>query len=143
MAGRKLTGWLVAVPMAGLALATVYPLVFTTNVALKTRREYVLDRFSPAGSWHWENIAAAWSSVGMARYFLNSVIVVACAVAVLSLFVLLAALIFETANHIRARIFPALVLFMGGRFVGTALMGLVYFSNKSGHDAAKHKDNAE
>ncbi|TQM78559.1 multiple sugar transport system permease protein [Saccharothrix saharensis] len=86
MAGRRLTGWVVAVPMAGLALATVYPLVFTTNVALKTRREYVLDRFSPAGSWHWENIAAAWSSVGMARYFLNSVIVVACAVAVLSLF---------------------------------------------------------
>lgn len=27
--------------------------------------------------------------------------------------------------------------------LGTALMGLVYFSNKSGHDAAKHKDNAE
>ncbi|MFE9751522.1 carbohydrate ABC transporter permease [Saccharothrix saharensis] len=86
MAGRRVTGWVVAVPMAGLALATVYPLVFTTNVALKTRREYVLDRFSPAGSWHWENIVAAWSSVGMARYFLNSVIVVACAVAVLSLF---------------------------------------------------------
>ncbi|MFJ6674600.1 carbohydrate ABC transporter permease [Actinosynnema sp. NPDC091369] len=86
MAGRRLTGWVAAVPMAGLALATVYPLVFTTNVALKTRREYVLDRFSPAGAPHWENIAAAWSSVGMSRYFLNSVVVVASAVAVLSLF---------------------------------------------------------
>ena len=40
--------WLVAVPMVLLALATIYPLLFTANVAMKTRREYVLDRFSLA-----------------------------------------------------------------------------------------------
>ena len=43
--------------------------------------------------------------------------------AVLSLFVLLAALIFETANHIRARIFPALVLFMGVGLTGLFFTG--------------------
>ncbi|GAA1287192.1 carbohydrate ABC transporter permease [Saccharothrix xinjiangensis] len=86
MAARGLARWVVVVPMAGLALATVYPLVFTANVAVKTRREYVLDRFSPSGSPHWENIATAWSSVGMSRYFLNSVVVVACSVALLLLF---------------------------------------------------------
>jgi multiple sugar transport system permease protein len=82
----RLTRWVVAIPMAALALATVYPLVFTTNVAMKTRREYVLDRFSPADAVSWDNIVKAWTSVGMSRYFLNSVIVVACAVALLLLF---------------------------------------------------------
>jgi multiple sugar transport system permease protein len=72
--------------MAALALATVYPLVFTANVAVKTRREYVLDRFSLSGSLRWDNIAAAWSSVGVSRYFLNSAVVVTCSVALLLLF---------------------------------------------------------
>ncbi|AXE83873.1 carbohydrate ABC transporter permease [Streptomyces sp. Go-475] len=77
--------WLVAVPMALLALGTIYPLLFTANVAMKTRREYVLDRFSLASTPRWDNLSAAWNSDGMGRYFLNSVIVVACAVALLLL----------------------------------------------------------
>ncbi|RAS67033.1 multiple sugar transport system permease protein [Lentzea atacamensis] len=85
MSGTRLTRWVVAIPMAALALATIYPLVFTTNVAMKTRREYVLDRFSLADSLSWDNIVKAWTSVGMSRYFLNSVIVVACSVALLLL----------------------------------------------------------
>jgi multiple sugar transport system permease protein len=75
----------VAVLMGFLALATVYPLLFTANVAMKTRREYVLDRFSPASTLQWDNLGTAWNSVGMGRYFLNSVIVVACAVGLLLL----------------------------------------------------------
>jgi len=86
MTGPRLTRWVVAVPMAALALATIYPLVFTTNVAMKTRREYVLDRFSLADSLSFANIVKAWTSVGMSRYFLNSVVVVACSVALLLLF---------------------------------------------------------
>ncbi|WP_158853620.1 carbohydrate ABC transporter permease [Saccharothrix deserti] len=85
MSGTRLTKWVVAVPMAALALATIYPLVFTANVAMKTRREYILDRFSLSGSLHWENVVKAWTSVGMSRYFMNSVIVVACSVALLLL----------------------------------------------------------
>ncbi len=77
--------WLIAVPMAVLAIATIYPLIFTGNVAMKTRREYILDRFSLASTLHWENLSTAWNSVGMARYFLNSLIVVASAVALLLL----------------------------------------------------------
>ena len=72
MRGARLSRWLVAVPMALLALATIYPLLFTANVAMKTRREYILDRFSLADSLRWDNIGTAWTSVGMARYFLNS-----------------------------------------------------------------------
>ena len=85
MSGARLTKWVVAVPMAALALATIYPLVFTANVAMKTRREYILDRFSPFDALRWENLVKAWTSVGMSRYFLNSVIVVACSVALLLL----------------------------------------------------------
>ncbi|GAA3041380.1 carbohydrate ABC transporter permease [Streptosporangium longisporum] len=85
MSGSRLTRWVVAVPMALLALATIYPLVFTTNVAMKTRREYVLDRFSPTTSLQWDNIVTAWTSVGMARYFANSLVVVTISVAVLLL----------------------------------------------------------
>lgn len=85
MSGSRLTKWVVAVPMAALALATVYPLVFTTNVAMKTRRDYTLDRFSLADSLRWDNVVKAWTSVGMSKYFLNSVVVVACSVALLLL----------------------------------------------------------
>lgn len=85
MSGSRLGRWVVAVPMALLALATVYPLVFTTNVAMKTRRDYVLDRFSPVTSPHWDNIVTAWTSVGMARYFVNSLVVVTISVVVLLL----------------------------------------------------------
>ncbi|NUT36913.1 MAG: carbohydrate ABC transporter permease [Hamadaea sp.] len=80
------TRWLAAVPMAALALATVYPLAFTTNVALKTRHDYILDRFSPTRTAHWENLAEAWASAGISQYFVNSVIAVFSAVALLLLF---------------------------------------------------------
>ncbi|WP_327003542.1 carbohydrate ABC transporter permease [Dactylosporangium sp. NBC_01737] len=75
--------WLVAGLMTLLALATIYPLLFTANVAMKTRREYILDRFSLADSLRWENVATAWQSAGMDRYFLNSLIVVTAAVVLL------------------------------------------------------------
>ncbi|WP_049568728.1 carbohydrate ABC transporter permease [Streptomyces sp. SBT349] len=86
MRGTRRSTWVVAVPMALLALATVYPLLFTANVALKTRRDYILDRFSLTRSLHWDNLTTAWTSVGMDRYLVNSLIVVAASVALLLLF---------------------------------------------------------
>jgi multiple sugar transport system permease protein len=85
MSRARLGSWLIATPMALLALATIYPLLFTANVAMKTRREYILDRFSLTGTLRWENLTTAWNTAGMARYFLNSLIVVTCAVALLLL----------------------------------------------------------
>ncbi|MDX3659865.1 carbohydrate ABC transporter permease [Streptomyces sp. ID05-26A] len=108
MSGARPARWVAAIPMGLLALATVYPLVFTTNVALKTRREYVLDRFAPATSWNWDNLVRAWTSVGMSRYFLNSVIVVTCSVALLLLVGSMAA--FALA---RLRFRGSSVLFLG------------------------------
>ena len=56
MRGARTGRWLIAVPMAVLALATIYPLLFTANVAMKTRRDYILDRFSLADALRWDNI---------------------------------------------------------------------------------------
>ncbi|MEV0274387.1 carbohydrate ABC transporter permease [Hamadaea sp. NPDC050747] len=79
------TRWLAAVPMAALALATVYPLLFTTNVALKTRHDYILDRFAPTRTAHWSNLSEAWVNADISQYFVNSLIAVVCAVALLLL----------------------------------------------------------
>jgi multiple sugar transport system permease protein len=83
MRGLRATKWVAAVPMMAIALATIYPLVFTLNVALKTRHEYILDRFSLTESLRWDNLATAWTSGGISRYFINSLIVVTFAVALL------------------------------------------------------------
>ncbi|KXK60415.1 sugar ABC transporter permease [Micromonospora rosaria] len=77
--------WLIAVPMLVLALATIYPLLFTANVAMKTRRDYILDRFALTDRLRWDNIETAWSSVGMSRYVVNSLIVVSSSVLLLLL----------------------------------------------------------
>jgi multiple sugar transport system permease protein len=86
MRGARVTRWIIAIPMTVLALATIYPLVFTANAAMKTRRDYILDRLSPADSFRWDNIVTAWTSAGMDGYFINSLVVVAGAVALLLLF---------------------------------------------------------
>ncbi|WP_117207991.1 carbohydrate ABC transporter permease [Allorhizocola rhizosphaerae] len=107
MRGPRASTWIVAVPMMALALATIYPLVFTANVAMKTRHDYILDRFSPAGSLNWDNVVTAWTSAGMARYFVNSLIVVAASVALLLLFGSMAGF---ALSHLRFRGSRALFL---------------------------------
>jgi ABC-type glycerol-3-phosphate transport system permease component len=107
MPGRRLTRWVVAVPMTALAIATIYPLLFTTNVAMKTRHDYILDRFSLAPSPNVDNVSAAWSSVGMERYFVNSLLVVTSAVALLLLFGSMAGF---ALSHLRFRGSRALFL---------------------------------
>ncbi|MFI5925756.1 carbohydrate ABC transporter permease [Micromonospora sp. NPDC051543] len=86
MSRVRLGRWLLVIPMGLLALATIYPLLFTANVAMKTRREYILDRFALTDSLRFENITTAWTSVGMGRYTANSILVVGCSVFLLLLF---------------------------------------------------------
>ncbi|MEU7826753.1 carbohydrate ABC transporter permease [Catellatospora sp. NPDC049111] len=107
MRGARFSRWLIALPMALLALATIYPLVFTANAAMKTRRDYILDRFAFADTLRWDNIATAWTSAGTARYFLNSVIVVAGASALL---LLLGSMAGFALSHLRFRGSRALFL---------------------------------
>ncbi|MGZ0152952.1 carbohydrate ABC transporter permease [Kribbella sp. WER1] len=85
MRERGFTRWIVAVPMGLLALATIYPMLFTLNVAMKSRREYVLNQFSLADHVTAANIADAWGSSGLGRYTVNSIVVTFGAVVLLLL----------------------------------------------------------
>jgi ABC-type glycerol-3-phosphate transport system permease component len=107
MRGARLSGWLIAVPMTALAIATIYPMLFTTNVAMKTQRDYILDRFSLSRSLRWDNVATAWTSGAMANYFLNSLIVVVAAVALL---LVLGSMAGFALSHLRFRGSRALFL---------------------------------
>jgi ABC-type glycerol-3-phosphate transport system permease component len=100
MRGTRISRWMIAIPMILLTLATIYPLLFTVNVAMKTTREYILDRFSVTPAFRWQNLSTAWESGGMARYFANSLIVVIAAVALLLLFGSMAGF---ALRHIRFR----------------------------------------
>jgi ABC-type glycerol-3-phosphate transport system permease component len=100
MPGARTSRWLITVPMMALALATIYPLLFTTNVAMKTQRDYILDRFSLSRSLRWDNVATAWTSGGMARYFLNSLIIVSAAVLLL---LLIGSMAGFALSHVRFR----------------------------------------
>ena len=107
MRGTRWSGWLIAVPMTALAFATIYPMLFTTNVAMKTQRDYIIDRFSLSRSLQWDNLAGAWTTGGLARYFVNSLVVVASAVAML---LLLGSMAGFALSHVRFRGSRALFL---------------------------------
>jgi ABC-type glycerol-3-phosphate transport system permease component len=77
--------WLAAVPMGLLALSCVYPVFFALNNALKTNREYILDRFGLVTDPTLQNFVVAWGRAKLGQYFINSVITTAGAVALLLL----------------------------------------------------------
>lgn len=108
MTGLRATRWIAAVPMTALALATIYPMLFTVNVAMKTRHEYILDRLSVAAAPRADNLRAAWISAGMSRYFLNSFVVVTCSVVLL---LAIGSMAGFALSHLRFR--GSRVLFLG------------------------------
>lgn len=64
---------LLSIPMALIALSCLYPLFFALNNALKTNKEYILNRFGLATSPTFENFTQAWTRSHLSDYFLNSV----------------------------------------------------------------------
>lgn len=72
---QKRVLWVIAIPMAILALSAVYPIFFTINAALKTRKGFVLDRFGLATDPSLANFAQAWNQSRLSEYFTNSVVV--------------------------------------------------------------------
>ena len=57
-----------------LAVSCLYPIFFAVNNALKTRHDYLLDRFGLAQNPTLDNFARAWTGSHLDQYFLNSVI---------------------------------------------------------------------
>ena len=83
MRTERISKWAIAVPMALLAIATIYPMLYSLNIALKSRREYVLDRMGFTQSWAVQNFIDAWTQANMGRYFLNSALVTAVSVVII------------------------------------------------------------
>lgn len=75
MRTERVSRWIIAVPMAILAIATIYPMLYAVNISLKTRYDYVLDRLSLSGTFNIQNYIDAWNQANMGRYYLNSILV--------------------------------------------------------------------
>lgn len=83
MRKERLSKWLIAVPMMLLALATIAPMLYGLNIALKTRKDYVLDRLGITQTFNVQNFIDAWTNADMGRYFANTIIVTVFSVAIL------------------------------------------------------------
>jgi ABC-type glycerol-3-phosphate transport system permease component len=80
---QRLTLRIAAIPMGLLALTCLYPIFFAINNALKTRKDYLADRFGLALQPTLDNFGQAWTRSHLGQYFLNSVIVTVGAVILL------------------------------------------------------------
>jgi ABC-type glycerol-3-phosphate transport system permease component len=69
--------------MGLLALSCLYPIFFAINNSLKTRREYLHDRFGLAVNPTFDNFVQAWTRSHLDEYFLNSLIATVGAVVLL------------------------------------------------------------
>jgi len=58
------------------ALAVVLPLVWTFFSSLKDSRSINVSPFALPDVFHWDNYVRAWNTIGVAKYFANTVIIV-------------------------------------------------------------------
>jgi multiple sugar transport system permease protein len=82
---QRLALRIAAVPMGLLAISCLYPIFFAVNNALKTRHDYLLDRFGLALQPTLENFVQAWTTAHLDQYFLNSVVATLGAVILLTI----------------------------------------------------------
>jgi ABC-type glycerol-3-phosphate transport system permease component len=71
---QRLALRIAAIPMGLLALSCLYPIFFAVNNSLKTRHDYLLDRFGLVLNPTLDNFVQAWTTAHLDQYFLNSVI---------------------------------------------------------------------
>jgi multiple sugar transport system permease protein len=81
---QRLVLRIAAIPMGLLAISCLYPIFFAVNNSLKTRHDYLQDRFGLALNPTLDNFAQAWSRSHLDHYFLNSVIATVGAVILLT-----------------------------------------------------------
>ena len=81
---QRLVLRIAAIPMGLLAISCLYPIFFAVNNSLKTRHDYLQDRFGLALNPTLDNFAQAWSRSHLDQYFLNSVIATVGAVILLT-----------------------------------------------------------
>lgn len=67
------------------SIVVIAPLLWTLLSSFKTSREIFASPFALPASWNFDNYVAAWTSAGIGNFFLNTVIVVMCALVIVML----------------------------------------------------------
>ncbi len=86
--GRKRPWWTspgriaVVLGLSAVSVTTIYPIIFMLTTALKSRKDYILDRYGLPVPPTLENFANAWTHAKVGQYVANSAIVVVVAVVV-------------------------------------------------------------
>jgi N-acetylglucosamine transport system permease protein len=63
-------------------ILVIAPLLWTLLSSFKTSREIFASPFSLPAQWNFDNYVSAWTTVGIGRWFLNTVVVVGCALVI-------------------------------------------------------------
>jgi len=77
--GEKAVGVTSHVVLAIWSVVVLVPFLWTLMSSFKTTREIFASPFSLPQEWQFQNYVNAWNTAGIGSYFVNSVLVVACA----------------------------------------------------------------
>lgn len=111
---RNTMNWILRVILIFFTIIFVYPFIWNLLCSFKTNTEYLTDPYALPSGLHLENYVNAFRKANMGAYFLNSVLVVILAVAILLLFVVPAA-------YVLAR-----YKFKGSKFISTLYMACIF-----------------
>jgi N-acetylglucosamine transport system permease protein len=75
-AGDRAFGTIAHIVLVIWALIVVLPLLWTVFSSFKDSRSILASPFSLPESWNFDNFVRAWTTAGIGRYFMNTVIVV-------------------------------------------------------------------
>jgi len=67
------------------SVVVIVPFLWVLLSSFKTSQEILASPFSLPAEWSFRNYAAAWTDAGIGRFFLNTVVVVGCALAIVML----------------------------------------------------------
>jgi N-acetylglucosamine transport system permease protein len=80
--GDRVVATVAHVVLALWTILVIAPLLWTLLSSFKTSREIFASPFSLPAQWNFDNYVSAWTTVGIGRWFLNTVVVVGCALVI-------------------------------------------------------------
>jgi N-acetylglucosamine transport system permease protein len=103
------------VVLAVWSLLVLVPLLWTLMSSFKTSSEIFASPFKLPAHWNFDNYVSAWTTVGIGRWFLNTVIVVGCALVIVMI-------LGSMCAYVLARF-----SFFGSRFIYYLMLGGLTF----------------
>lgn len=74
--GEKISKWAVRVILSTFVLLTIYPMLFVFLTSGKTTNDFYNNIWGVPETIAWENYSYAWTTAGIGRYFMTSILVV-------------------------------------------------------------------